>query len=315
MTDAMRTGGASPPGDRSGPRAVYYLEGAHYPEADDARRARIVRTVVRCLGRDASRYRAWFVGQGQPRRGEALPEAADGREALLDDVLAWFGTARAHAWDRGALLLYDGPAVLLDASEGLPGIPVLTSGQFAALQACLVRAGLPADLYYPETQTHWAIEPVRRWGGVVLARVPYSPAARARRDATSLGEMRPPSEADRARAFSAACARFARVTDGRLRAVRAAGVAEDSEEVRDLKAILRLAGQFAPPPWETGETPPAPLYDAGVPFIMALNLRQAELTEPGKHPDEAVLEELATLHRLTSHALRRARSAQGKEGQ
>src|SRR4051812_5269848 len=128
----------------------------------------------------------------------------------------------------------------MDAHDGFPGPLYLTPRQFAALQRCLVTAGLLDDLYSPRKEQRRVVEPAREGGprGAVYRTVRvYSPLEWAHRDAAAVARLRVPSEIRRRAWFGREAHRFQTAVMRRLRELREPGSDPHADEVHEVEAL------------------------------------------------------------------------------
>jgi len=129
---------------RGGSRRREYLPERAYAELQD--RPDAWRVVARCVARFATRYEAGPVGNPSVQEAGPMPRAADGREALVDDL--WTQICERQR-SQFFLLLYAGGDQILDQHDGgLAAVLRLSSAEFHHAQDCWQRQGVPRDFYY-----------------------------------------------------------------------------------------------------------------------------------------------------------------------
>jgi hypothetical protein len=117
---------------------------------------------------------------------------------------------------------------------------MLRRREFAQLQECLERDGLPRDLHFPMQERRYVLEPTRdvgHGGTVTRSWVLYTPRQWAHRDAAAIAGLKVPSEVARRRRFHAAVSRFAEAAWRRHWELREAGKDPRAAEYRELEAL------------------------------------------------------------------------------
>jgi hypothetical protein len=195
------------------------------------------RVTARCLARWADRYRARRLTGSDPIREGYLPGDASARETEIADVMGWLMEQVGYRVFEACLSLHHEDIWLLDAHDGFPGSLFLLPDQFAELQDCWERYGLPRDLYYPSQERRVVVEPVERYGGVFRVYQRYSPRRWANRDLAMIQAIRVPSDPERAESFIRSCEEFARRLLLRRFELSEPGRERDDDEI---KALLEL---------------------------------------------------------------------------
>jgi len=219
---------------RGGSRRREYLPERVYAELQD--RPDAWRVVARCVARFATRYEAGPVGNPSAVQAGPMPRAADGREALVDDL--W-----TQIWERQRsqffLLLYAGGDQILDQHDGgLAAVLRLSSAEFHHAQDCWQRQGVPRDFYYLRSEACVVTEPTRIHGGVVMRTRPYTPLEWVRRQAEEdVEQLTLPTEKERETAFVDDCTRFNEAINRRRLELQEPGKEPDRELIEALDAL------------------------------------------------------------------------------
>lgn len=196
---------------------------------------------VRYAVRWADRYHTFMQLPGTERstasqREGSLPSNVHEREAIIDELFAWFDRLLVPL-DRTELSLYQGEYPILDQHDGMPGVLALKPNEFIELQQAWERYGLPCDLYYPAHNQRITIELVEEHGGIVRAYRYYSPLQWERRMQAGVEPLLVPSEEERIRAFGAACERFAEALLLRIAELSESGQELDRERIQRLRNL------------------------------------------------------------------------------
>jgi hypothetical protein len=202
--------GEIPPSWDPGPSAEHFLpEPYYFSESGPAFVESVTRTSATVISRWATRYEARGLQHPDAARAGDLPEDPQAREESTRDVLDWLGQLD-EPWTSLAIDLYRDSFPILYQGDRPPGILALTQPEFLQVQSEWERLGLPRDLYYPSRTQQMVVEPVRVYGGIVLAEVRYSPLQWSHRVLSSSEALEVPSQQERAQAFQEACAAFRR---------------------------------------------------------------------------------------------------------
>lgn len=219
---------------RGGSRRREYLPERAYAELQD--RPDAWRVVARCVARFATRYEAGPVGNPSVQEAGPMPRAADGREALVDDL--WTQICERQR-SQFFLLLYAGGDQILDQHDGgLAAVLRLSSAEFHHAQDCWQRQGVPRDFYYLRSEARVVPEPTRIYGGVVMTTRPYTPLEWVRREAEEdVEQLTLPTEKERETAFVDDCTRFNEAINRRRLELREPGKELDRELLEALDAL------------------------------------------------------------------------------
>lgn len=209
-SDRLDRGMASLTDRQHEPVLVTYLPESYYFEDTAGLPAEMgARVTADCVARWADRYwaRPLINGPARPRIGKMPPTPA-ARHSLLDRVFDWLRRTTGGRMEFAALILSAGGVPILDAHDGLPGKVRLSPTEFADLQRCWERHGLPQDLYYPAEEERTVVEPVEKYGGTVRMYRSYSPLQWAHRDHAAIEAQPIPTEEQRRERFAEECDRF-----------------------------------------------------------------------------------------------------------
>lgn len=254
----MNNSSEKSPSASGGARAEYLPEPAYFSDEPGFPKLRAARVTAECTAQWATRYEASPVGHPALLRQGSVPRDPTKREALVGELFAW-----QENWLSGAglpdelvgLRLRRGRQTVIDQSDGVPAILFLSLREFAKLQDCLEKAGLPRNLYYPASELRTAVVPVEHLGGVVMARRGYSPLQWVRRMASAGEVPRVPSEQERLKLYWEAISRFAPAAIRRYQELREPGREPDREEldavyslIKDVGRNIKILSARIPPP-------------------------------------------------------------------
>lgn len=198
---------SGPPLWEPGPSRSFYLpEDYYFVDADAAALHFAARMTARCVARWSDSYAARTLALPTHYREGLLPDDPAARESSIDEVVDWL--ERLVPLYLAGLSLSQGDQLLLEQSDGIPGILALTYEEFAELQKYWEHHGIPKDLYYPAEAQQTIIEPVEIYGGVARLLQRYSPRRWARRDHEEIVTRQVPSEEQSRVLFAEACSRF-----------------------------------------------------------------------------------------------------------
>lgn len=169
-------------------------------------------------------------------RSEKIVQVLDRLLHVTGAVLT-FGSPVAFALNKGG-------RTILDQHDGIPGILYLTPQQYTELQEAWRSQGLPADLYYPETLQHIAVEPTEHYGGVFLINRRYSPLLWQHRDEQALKALYVPSEEERRSRFDEERQAFTMNVMRRVHELQEPGRAPNQEEIAWLGQLIRMVGKL-----------------------------------------------------------------------
>jgi len=224
-------------------RTVYLPEPVYFEDTDGFPSSEAGRFTARFLARWAEDYHAAPVRVRWPARAGPLPSELAARERLIDELFAWMEVPidvdGVVCWPGVGLVLTDRDGQLLDQHDGVPGTLHLRPELFTTLQAFWPSVGLPRDLYFPFEAERAVIEPVKRFGGVVLGKALYSPLRWARRESGAYQPLPLPTEGERRVALLVACGDFMGRLARRHAELVEPGRESDHEELQMVEALQR----------------------------------------------------------------------------
>lgn len=225
---------------------IYLPEPAYFyddPSFSSVEAARIVASLV---ARWADEFEAWPIGIKVPARQGMIQESQADRAMFIDDLFSWatdllIGSSTLP--QSIGLILYRSGVKLLDQHDGVPPNSLfLLPDQFIEVQDALERAGFPRETFFPEKNLRRVIEPVERFGGIVLGEQAYSPIAWQRRDANNIAALQIPSEAERRRRLFEEGSRIANALARRVAELREPGNETNPEELAAIQDLRQRIG-------------------------------------------------------------------------
>jgi hypothetical protein len=152
-------------------REEYDLEGSYLQNPESFHGT--LRAVFRCAARWATSYECKGSGRGFPPHG-LLPLDRAARRDLVDQVFDAFEYAQIPPYGNQSLALLRGEEAIYVYHEGI-GRLRLAPHEFALIQDCFGRSGLPRDLFFPRHAYRkvWYIEQKEGETSINLAK--YTP--------------------------------------------------------------------------------------------------------------------------------------------